>query len=448
MKRITITYTFLSIFAVFIASCSPLPTQNNDYEILSSFENAVAEIVDQSKPAIVSISVIKDTEKNDHPHGSHGSGSGFFIRKDGYILTNEHVVNGAKSIKVSLFDSSRYDARMVGSDPNTDIAVLKIEGSEEFPVLIIEDSVDVRVGQYAIAIGDPIGFRYTVTAGIIGGKGRCFHPKNDLFQYHHNYIQTDAWINPGSSGGPLLNIQGNVIGINTLNPGEGSTLAINSGLAKTIGNQLIAQGRIIRGYIDADMHNVSQGIKITGIKRNSSSSRDGLKRNDIIVEFNEEKIPTLNEFRMVVAEYQIGKQCSLKVLRGEQEITLNITVDEMPLELVGRAVKTGSVPWKNLGLAVRNLENGIYERYTYLSGGDRGIIVEKVKRYSPGFYAKIPRNALIVAINGQEIVDVQTLETFLQVNQGISNVTLDIKSVHGSEIVRLKLNDSEGETGS
>lgn len=448
MKRITIAYPVLLLIAAFIVSCASPPTQPNDFEILSSVENAVAKIVDQSMPAIVSISVTKNTEKNDHPHGSHGSGSGFFIRKDGYIITNEHVVNGAKSIRVRLSDRSTFDARVIGSDPNTDIAVLKIEREKEFPILMIADSTEVRVGQYAIAIGDPIGFRYTVTAGIIGGKGRCFHPKNELFQYHHNYIQTDAWINPGSSGGPLLNIRGNVIGINTLNPGEGSTLAINSGLAKTIGNKLIAQGRIIRGYIDADMQNVSQGIKITGIKRNSSSSRDGLKRNDIIVEFNEEKVPTLNEFRMVVAEYQIGKQCSFKILRQEQEITLNVTVNEMPHELVGRTVKTGSVPWKNLGLAVRNLENGIYERYTYLSEGDRGIIVEKVKRYSPGFYAKIPRNALIVAINGQEIVDVQTLETFLKGNQDISNVTLDIKSVHGSEKVTLKLNDSEGETGS
>ncbi len=251
---------------------------------------------------------------------------------------------------------------MVGSDPNTDIAVIKIERDEKFPFLSIAESKRVQVGQFAITIGDPIGYRQTVTAGIVGGKDRCFHPKETkLFQYHNNYIQTDAWINPGSSGGPLLNIHGEVIGIATLNPGEGSTLAINSDLAKTIGHQLIAHGRVIRGYIDANMQNVSQGIKITKVESDTSASQCGLEANDIIIEFNEEKVPSLYGFRLMVAECQIGKQYPIKVLRQKQEITLNVTIDEMMPELVGRSVETESVSWKTLGLAVRKLENGIFK---------------------------------------------------------------------------------------
>ncbi len=405
-----------------------------DIKILSSFENAFTKIVEKSKPAVVSLTIDKGEEKK------NTTGSGFIFRKDGHILTNEHVVNGAKSITVRLFNGSTFEANVVGGDPNTDIAVIKIERDKEFPFLSIADSKSVRVGQFAITIGDPIGYRQTVTAGIVGGIDRCFHTKDSkLFQYHNNYIQTDAWINPGSSGGPLLNSKGEVIGITSLNPGEGSTLAINSELAKTIGDQLISHGKVIRGYIDAKMQSVSQGIKITEVEPCTSASECGLEVNDIIVEFDEEQVPKLYGFRLKVAECQIGKQYPIKVLRKEQEITINLTIDEMPPKLVGGSVKTKSVSWKTLGLSVRNLENGIYKRYSYLSEEDKGIIVEKVKKDSPSFNANIPRNALIIAINGQDTNDVQTLETFLQENQDISNVTLDIKSIHGIEKATVEL---------
>ncbi len=438
----------LLVFVVILSSCAssknqPIqPNQPNDFEILSSFENAIANIVDQSTPAIVSLSVRKEEQKGDKTIDKSSAGSGFIIRKDGYILTNEHVVAGAKSITVRLFDDSTHDAKVVGADKNTDIAVIKIERKEEFPVLTMADSEKIRIGQFAIAIGDPLRYRYTVTAGIVGGKGRCFHPESELFQYHNNYIQTDAWINPGSSGGPLLNIQGEVIGINSLNPGEGSTLAINCGLAKTIGEQLITHGRVIRGYIDADMQSISQGIKIRRVKPDTFAFQCGLKRNDIIVEFDGEKVPSLTEFEMNIMECQIGKQYGVKVLRQEQEIVLNVTIDEMPLKLVGRSVKTESISWKTLGLAVRKLEDGNYQRYAYLTSEDSGIIVEKVKKGSPGFNAKIPRGALIIGINGQEVTDVKNLDTFLQSEQDGSEMILDIKSINGIEKVTVKLKSS------
>ena len=405
-----------------------------DFAILDSFENAITKIVEQSKPAVVSLTIEKDKEKN------NTTGSGFIFQNDGHILTNEHVVKGAKSIKVRLFNGRTLDAKVVGSDPNTDIAVIKIEREKKFPFLSIADSKKVRVGQFAITIGDPIGYRQTVTAGIVGGTDRCFHTKDSkLFQYHNNYIQTDAWINPGSSGGPLLNIKGEVIGITCLNPGEGSTLAINSDLAKTIGHQLINHGEVIRGYIDAKMQSVSQGLKITEVEPYTSASQCGLETDDIIVEFDEEKVSNLYGFRLLVAECQIGKQYPIKVRRQEDEITLNVTIDEMPPNLVGRSVKTKSVTWKTLGLSVRKLENAIIHRFAYLSKEDRGIIVDKVKKDSPGFNANIPRNTLIIAIDGQETIDVQTLETYLQDNQDASDVTLEIKCIHGIEKVTVAL---------
>ena len=440
MQSNTILTTLLLVFAAIISSCvSPTvqAQQTTDFNIVSSFENTVTNIVEQSKPAVVSIAIKKMELKDNKPIETSGGGTGFFIRNDGYILTNEHVVRGSKQITVSLNDGSTHEARLVGGDQNTDIAVLKIDRKKESPFLKMADSTEVRVGQFAIAIGHPIGYRYTVTAGIVGGKNRCFHEKNDLYQYCRTYIQTDAWINPGSSGGPLLNIQGEVIGVTALNPGEGSTLAINCGLAQKISDQLIAHGRIIRGHLNAKMQNVARGLKITSVKQNTSASQCGLKRNDIIVEFDGEKVPGVSDFELLIMECKIGQQYPIKVLRQDQEITLDLNIDEMPLELVGRSVNTETDSWKTLGLAVRMLKNDNYQRYAYLNEQDRGILVEKVKRKSPGSNANIQRGALITAINGQEISDIHTLETFLENNSDLSEFILDIKSVQGSEKVHL-----------
>ncbi len=440
MQSKTKLTTLFLVFIVMMSSCAS-PTlqvqQNTDIDILSSFENTITNIVEQSKPAIVSISVTKKELKDNKPVKTSGGGSGFLIRDDGYILTNEHVVRGAEKITVSLSNGSTHDARMVGGDRNTDIVVIKINGQQEYSVLKMADSSKVRVGQFAIAIGDPIGYKYTVTAGIVGGKNRCFHEKNTLYQYHRNYIQTDAWINPGSSGGPLINIQGEVIGVTALNPGEGSTLAVNCDLAKEISEQLIAHGRIIRGHLNADMRSVAQGIRIESVKQNTSASQCGLKRNDIIVEFDGESVPSVSDFELLIMECQIGQQYPIKVLRQDQEITLDLTIDEMPLALVGRSVNTESVSWKTLGVAVRMLENNNYQRYTYLNSEDRGLMVEKVKRNSPGSKAKISRGTLIIAINGQEIKDGKNLETYLENNSDLSEFILDIKSIQGSEKVSL-----------
>ena len=440
MQSKTKLTTLFLVFVVMMNSCAS-PTlqvqQNTDIDILSSFENTITNIVEQSKPAIVSISVTKKELKDNKPVKTSGGGSGFLIRDDGYILTNEHVVREAEKITVSLSNGSTHDARMVGGDRNTDIAVIKINGQQEYSVLKMADSSKVRVGQFAIAIGDPIGYKYTVTAGIVGGKNRCFHEKNTLYQYHRNYIQTDAWINPGSSGGPLINIQGEVIGVTALNPGEGSTLAVNCDLAKEISEQLIAHGRIIRGHLNADMRSVAQGIRIESVKQNTSASQCGLKRNDIIVEFDGESVPSVSDFELLIMECQIGQQYPIKVLRQDQEITLDLTIDEMPLALVGRSVNTEAVSWKTLGVAVRMLENNNYQRYAYLNSEDRGLMVEKVKRNSPGSKAKISRGTLIIAINGQEIKDGKNLETYLENNSDLSEFILDIKSIQGSEKVSL-----------
>lgn len=441
MKKYTLPYIGFLFLVVLVTSCAQSTNPPSDYDILSSFENALTNVVEESMPAIVSISTQKTQIKDGKPITRPSAASGFLFREDGYILTNEHVVDGAKNIKVRLHDGTSFDAKMIGADKNTDVAVIKIDRDGECPILTMADPNNIRIGQLAIAIGDPLGLRYSVTTGIVGGKERCFHPHEDrdLFQYHGNYIQTDAWIHPGSSGGPLLNIQGEVIGINTLKQGEGSIFAVNCDLAETIGQKLIAHGRVIRGYIDADMRNDSKGIKVRSVKLNSAAYKSGLKRNDIIVEYDGEKVPNITEFENIIMEYPIGKECALTVLRKDQEVTLNVPIEEMSLKLLGRSVNTDSASWKKLGLAVRKLENGSYLRYAYLTGEDHGIIVEQVKGGSSGFKAKILKGTLIVAIDGKKVVDVNSLETILKQKQDGSDVILDVKGINGLEKVTVKL---------
>ncbi len=437
MKRRTYPYAVL-LFLIILTSPALAAETPNEFEILGAFEKAIAKIVDQSMPAVVSVTVLKtkdEIHKEMHPSGA---ASGFIFHKDGYILTNQHVIEGGKSVIVELFDNSTFEADIIGGDAITDVAVLKIERSAPFPFLQLADSAQMRIGQFTIAIGHPMGYRNTVTTGIVSGKDRCFHERNNLFQYHYNYIQTNAWINPGSSGGPLLNMQGGVIGITSLNPGEGASLAVESDLAKGIAQQLMKHGRVIRGYLDAQMRDVGQGIEVMEVAPNTGAVQNNLKPHDIIVEFEGERVPRLVELEMRFVESMIGKQYALKILRQTQEITINVMPIEMPLELSGNTVNTESVSWKTLGLAVRKLEQNNHQRYAYLTEQDRGILVEKIKEASPGSEAEIPRGALIVGVNGQEITDVQSFDALLQTHQDNTELMLDIKSVQGIENVTLK----------
>lgn len=447
MKSITRLHTVFFLLAVLMTPCiasdfksveAPYTEEpSSDLEVLHVFQNTLANIADQGKPAVVGVTVIPENMMETERHAPLPAASGFVFHKDGYILTNEHVVDGAKRVEITLFDGSIHPAEQVGADKNTDIAVLKIK-QESLPFLSLADTSKVRVGHFAIAIGHPIGYKNTVTVGIVGGKDRCFHSHENagLFEYHYNYIQTDAWINPGSSGGALLNLQGEVIGVTTLNPGEGSTLAINSSLAKTIAHQLIEHGRVIRGYIDVELQSVPQGLKVVEMK--GSAVQSDLKHGDIIVAFDEKKVSDTYPFRLMVADYTIGKECPILVLRQGRRMKCNIIIEEMPLELAGDTIDDAAASWQTLGIATRRFARNNHQRYTYLTAGDRGVLVTMVREDSPASQAQIQRGALITAINGHPIIDTQVLETFLVENTDKSEMILNIKSIHGTQKVTVK----------
>ena len=439
-KNIYVCFTFLFflVSVSIISSCAFTKDQPTDVELLSSVENAFVSVANRSTPAIVGV-ISEDSE--DHRQ----EGSGFIFRKDGHILTNEHVIRNAKTIKVQLIDESEFDAKLVGVDRSTDIAVLKIDAKRELVVLPLANSEEVQVGQFAIAIGNPFRLNHTVTTGIVSGKGRSFLPDRGIIRYQ-DFIQTDAWINTGNSGGPLLNIHGEVIGINSLirradnTPATGAVragagFAISSNLVEKIGTQLIENGRIIRGFLGIRMEEVRRGIRIEAVYKNMPAHLSGLQQGDIIIKYNGRKVEDTDQFKMWVADSQVGKESKITVLRNGHERMFNVTIEEMPALQAGRPVEIDSAAWRRLGLSVRKLEKGDFERYTYLTDKDRGVIVDMVQVNSP-----IPRGTLIVAVNGQSINSVQEFEALLQKQQReLDQLILDVKSSHGEEKIPMQL---------
>ena len=446
MRKSVDFYIALLFIVVLVSSCAQPINQQRDLELLTSIENAFVNVASRSKPAIVGVFVrgMEETQSQDR------IGSGFIFRKEGYILTNHHVIYDARDITVKLLDGSRFEAELVGTDQSTDVAVIKIERDEAFPVIPLADSSKVRVGQFAIAIGNPFRLDYTVTTGVVSGKSRSIFQGFSLVRYQ-DFIQTDAWIDTGSSGGPLLNIRGEVIGINALirrigknentsapaMAGAGFAIPIN--LVKTVGDQLIASGRVIRGFLGVKMQEVRGGIRVRPVGGDTPAYLGGLRRNDIIFEYNGKSVKKLVELQILVAESQVGEQSIIRVLRQGHERTFNVTIGEMPPELTGQSIEIESVAWEKLGLAIRKLEAGDFERYTYLTDEDRGVIVERVKEQAPGFKAKIPNGALIIAMNDHKITDVRTFEALLQTNQNAEELILNIKSSHGTERITVNL---------
>src|SRR5215467_10576756 len=291
-----------------------------------------------------------------------GLGSGFLIDRNGTILTNYHVVDGAQKISVTLSDGKTYDAKVIGKDQKTDIAVVKIDAGQDLPAVTLGDSDRLEVGEWVMAIGNPFGLDHTVTSGIVSAKGRQIGQGP-----YDNFIQTDASINPGNSGGPLVNLQGEVVGITTAiysqsggNIGIGFAIPTNS--VKELLPQLKDKGRVVRGYLGTTVQKItpeiadSLGLKqqhgalVADVMRGSPAERAGIKTGDIITEFNSKEVKDSAELPALVARVAPGTTASIKVLRDGKEISLPITVGEMKDTEVATAGEEG-----DLGLTVQPL---------------------------------------------------------------------------------------------
>ncbi len=453
---------FLLLFACRKAQLHPAdPPQSTTagVQLLESIENAFVSIAERSNPAVVGVTA-SNIERQAVPlrRSDRQEGTGFIFRKDGYILTNNHVVDGAKQITIRLFDGREFrDTQLIGVDPNTDVAVLKINVQEELPVLPFGDSDRVKVGQFTIAIGNPFQLNYTVTTGIVSGKGRSLAPAimirfQDLIQYQ-DFIQTDAWINRGNSGGPLLNIRGEVIGINSairrpddspaiaaVRAGAGFAIPIN--LVRKVSDQLIANGQVIRGWLGIFMSSHADGIRVTRFSDPSPARQGGMEVGDIIVEYNGQETREIGKFRFLIAESMVGEQVAFTVIRDGVRKKLSVTIGRMPRRFTGLEREPDSESWTKLGITVRELGAYDSERYTYLSLEDEGVIIEDVRSDGPVLSAGVPIGTLIVAVNDQPIKNMTDYEKALQNALSKSEIAFEIKNAYtekGTETVTVKI---------
>jgi S1-C subfamily serine protease len=310
---------------------------SNDSILLDEYSRTVVGAVERVAPAVVNIDITQRVNSRRGPKEVGGSGSGFVIAPDGFILTNSHVVHDATTIHVNLSDGREFSAQLIGDDPDTDLAVVRIDAPQLGHVRLA-DSENLRVGQIVVAIGNPLGFQASVTAGVISALGRSMHAQSG--RLIDNIIQTDAALNPGNSGGPMVNSAGEVIGVNTamIRPAQGICFAIASNTAKFVAGWLIRDGKIRRSYIGVAGQNVpihrrvvrfynlplETGVLVVSVEKNSPAATTGLHEGDVIVAFNGEPIGSIHELHRRLMAEQIGVESKIVIIRHTEKLELQI----------------------------------------------------------------------------------------------------------------------------
>jgi len=319
---------------------------DHDRELLDAYSQAVVSSAESVSPAVAFIEVTKSPVGSKVPLGQdrrrqRGSGSGFIFTPDGLILTNSHVVHGAGKLDVTLNDGRRFDASMVGDDPSSDLAVIRIS-AQNLSAVTLGDSAKARVGQMAIAIGNPYGFQYSVTAGVVSALGRSL--RSESGRLIDNVIQTDAALNPGNSGGPLVNSRGEVIGVNTavILPAQGICFAVAINTAKFVAGELIKHGRIRRAYLGVGGQTVAipralvraqqlqndNGVLVISLEPKSPAERGGLREGDVIIAFDGSPVASVDDLHRLLTGARIDSQCSITLLRRLEKLQLNLLAQE------------------------------------------------------------------------------------------------------------------------
>jgi len=373
-------------------------------------------------------------------------GSGVVVSGDGYILTNNHVVADADEILVTLSDKKKYEAQIIGRDPKTDLALIKIKTENTIPAARLGDSDKLMVGDWVVAIGNPFGLGSTVTAGIVSAKGRVIGAGP-----YDNFIQTDASINPGNSGGPLFNLNGEVIGVNTAivsqsggNVGIGFAIPIN--MAKSVMPQLKERGKVIRGWLGVSIQEVTQEIKeqfglkteegalIGEVTKGSPADKGGLKRGDVIINFDGKKVKAMSILPAMVAETPVGKEVEILIIRKGKEKRLTITIGE--LEEDTRVAATTPKIEESFGLSVQELTPEIAESLSLK--GEKGVVISGIENGSPASDAGLQRGDLIQEIEHEPVENLSDYKRIMEESSSKKQILIVIKHRGHSRYVILK----------
>ena len=461
--------TFVIFFAVNVSHAKTAP-------------DSFADLAEKLSPSVVNIStttVIEDKSRQmpsfppgspfedffkqfDNPGGkkrkAQSLGSGFIIDKTGYIITNNHVIDNAEKIMVILYDDTSFEAKVVGKDPKTDVALLKIDPKKiKLKAVEFGNSNDLRVGDWVMAIGNPFGFGGTVTAGIVSARGR------NLSGSYDDYIQTDASINRGNSGGPLFDMKGNVVGINTaiFSQSGGSVgigFAVSSNLAKQVTDQLKQYGRTKRGWLGVLIQEISQeiadslgmksarGALVSSATEGGPAEKAGVKTGDVILKFNNIEIGSMKELPKVVAGTPVGKSVPLVILRNGKEIVLNVTLGELELaekeNLIGKSSNSSgeTKEYDKLGFVAEELNSKNKSKFN-LKNIENGVVITSVKDDSPAQAAGLVPGMVIVRVGQVEVNSLDVIDQSLQnaIKQKRKALLFLVKVENGTRFVAIEL---------
>jgi len=444
----------LLLLCMSLVTTPMLAKADNDTTIIDRASKEFVNVVKKAKPAVVHIRVEK-TEKDqgyggnvpdemfNNPFFEHffgpqfrqqqpqrerkqqALGSGFIISQDGYILTNNHVVENSDVIKVTLSDEREFDAKLIGNDPQSDVALIKISDDNSLPVLPLGNSDNLEVGEWVIAIGNPFGLSQTVTVGVVSATGRSSIGIND----YENFIQTDAAINPGNSGGPLINGRGEAIGINTAlfsrtggYMGIGFAIPIN--MAKAIQDQLHQYGKVTRGWLGVVIQNVNKdladsfglkeahGILVSEVQDKSPASAAGLEQGDVITQLNDEGLKDVSDLRNKVAMIHPNTKIMLTVLRDGREKKVQVTIGEQPANFSKQGISSNQNILDKFGLTLQELSPELADKFEYKEGS--GLVISDVEADSPAQMAGLKPGQLVEEINRQRVHSLDDLQKIMK----------------------------------
>ena len=348
-------------------------------------------------------------------------GSGFILNKDGYILTNNHVVNGADEIQVKLSDGRIFSARLVGADPKIDVAVIKINTKDSLPIVALGNSDRLEIGDWVLAIGNPFGLTQTLTAGIVSAKGRIIGAGP-----YDNFIQTDASINPGNSGGPLFNLNGEVVGINTaiVSTGQGIGFAIPINMVKGLIPQLIKTGKVERGYLGIGLQEITpeianslglskpQGALVANVFDRSPAEEAGIVPGDLILNFNGRSIDNAHDLPVWVSQSNVGSTADIEVLRGGAKKHFKVRLASLEAMSQNAAKSDAASNGSPLGLAVREVNPEESRRNGIPSG--KGVTVTDIRRGSAADYVGLQLGDVVLEINNRPVTGIESFEAEAQ----------------------------------